>query len=48
MKQHKMNSSPQTVKAPKIKPRAPIYASPWMALYLVLRNEVMQSRSTSG
>jgi tryptophan-rich sensory protein len=40
-----MNNSYQQIKAPKLKPRAPLFASPWMALYMVLRNELSQSRS---
>jgi len=42
-----MNSNHQAIKVPKIKPRAPLYASPWVALYLVLRDELNQARSGS-
>jgi len=41
-----MNSYQPVNKLPRSKPRTPIYASPWVALYLVLRDEVMQPRPT--
>jgi len=43
-----MNADNRTIKAPKIKQRAPLFASPWMALYLVLRDELLQPRPGNG
>lgn len=40
-----MNGNKQTIKASKNTQRAPLFASPWMALYLVLRDELIQSRN---
>ena len=40
-----MNRIRQNDKILKTKPKAPIYASPWMALFLGLRDEFVQARS---
>ena len=42
-----MTRNNQNTKTSNDKPRAPLYASPWVALYTVLRNEFMQSRPGS-
>jgi hypothetical protein len=41
-----MNTSHQATMQ-KIKPRVPLFASPWLALFFVLRDELTQPR-TSG
>jgi hypothetical protein len=40
-----MNGNSPQFKPLKKPVRAPLFASPWVALYLVLRNELMQARS---
>lgn len=42
-----MNRNNQNTKTSKIRQRMPLYASPWVALYTVLRNELMQTRPGS-
>jgi len=43
-----MNRNNQKTKRTNAKPRAPLYASPWVALYTVLRQELMQTRPDNG
>ena len=42
-----MNTSHQTY-VQTDKARVPLFASPWLALFLVLRNELTQSRSSGS
>lgn len=42
-----MNRNNQNTKASKARQKAPLYASPWVALFTVLRNELMQTRPGS-
>jgi hypothetical protein len=42
-----MNRNNQNTKTSNAKARAPLFASPWVALYTVLRNELLQSRPGS-
>lgn len=42
-----MNRNNQNTKTLNTRPRAPLFASPWVALFTVLRNELMQSRPGS-
>jgi hypothetical protein len=41
-----MNTSRQ-IKMPIDKSRAPLFASPWLALFFVLRSELTQARSAA-
>jgi hypothetical protein len=42
-----MKRNNQNVNTSNARPRAPLFASPWVALYTVLRNELMQTRPVS-
>jgi hypothetical protein len=46
MEQNKMKFNHQ-IERKKIKPRVPIFASPWVALFLVLRDELTLPRVSS-